>query len=173
MRWRWMTGLAALAAMAWAGAALADGGSAKGPATGLTLPRFESLGVDEAFGRNGPGGDHRIDWVYRRRGLPVEILEEARQWRRVRDPAGDLIWLHESRLTPRRMIMITTAEAPLVSAPRAQARVLARLRSGVVGALVGCLGPWREITVGDRRGWVDASGVWGAPDCTGIAPAQP
>lgn len=155
-------------ALSVAGAAFATTPPKAGPATGEPVPRFESLAVDKAFGRQGPGRDHKITWLYQRRGLPVQVVEETPDWRRVIDPAGDSVWLHASRLSARRTAIVSNAPrtgAPLVSAPRAEARVLAFVAPGVVGQLGGCVGPWRELILDDVRGWIDADALWGAPDC--------
>ncbi|MDH3264304.1 MAG: aspartyl-trna synthetase, partial [Paracoccaceae bacterium] len=53
-----------------AGAAGAD---ERGPVTNLPLPRYVSLKADEANARRGPGTDHRIDWVFRRRDMPLQV----------------------------------------------------------------------------------------------------
>ncbi len=44
--------------------------------TGLPLPRFVSLRAAEVNMRIGPGVRYPIDWVYQRRNLPVEIVDE-------------------------------------------------------------------------------------------------
>jgi len=44
--------------------------------TGLPLPRFVSLRAAEVNLRTGPGVRYPIDWVYHRRGLPVEVIDE-------------------------------------------------------------------------------------------------
>lgn len=163
-----------LAGLMAAGAAANDAGKAAsslGPATGAALPRFESLAADEAFGRRGPGGDHRIEWLYARRGLPVEVVEEAKEWRRVRDPDGALVWMHASRLSPRRTLYVAAPDGvELLAAPRAGAKVLAIAETGVTASIVGCIGSWREVSIGDRRGWVTASAVFAAGACE--APAS-
>jgi SH3-like domain-containing protein len=165
--------VAAGLALALGGHGLAGAETARsvGPATGQPLPRFESLATDEAYGRRGPGFDHRIEWVYRHRGLPVQVLEEAKGWRRVIDPAGESVWMAASRLTAKRTAIVTQAPAsgaPLFAAPRAGAQTIARVEVGASGALVGCIGPWREVDFGAHRGWLAASALWGAPDCQGI-----
>jgi SH3-like domain-containing protein len=136
-----------------------------GSDTRLPVPRYESIAAAEAYGRRGPGKDHRIDWVYRSRGLPVRIVEESGPWRRVRDPAGDEVWMHASRLSPNRTIYVSAA-ATLRSSPRPEAEVVARLAAGVVANLTECVGGWRKVSVPDRAsGWVAAEGLWAGEDC--------
>ena len=64
----------------------------KGSVTGLPLPRFVSLRTDEVNLRTGPGMQYPIEWLYKRRGLPVEVEREFDVWRLVVDPDGVKGW---------------------------------------------------------------------------------
>ena len=66
---------------------------AKGSNTGLPLPRFASLKTDEVNLRSGPGLRYPIEWVYKRRDLPVEIQREFEVWRLVADSDGVKGWV--------------------------------------------------------------------------------
>ena len=57
-------------------AAQEAGDSAKSSESGLPLPRFVSLGANEVNLRTGPDRRYPITWVYKRRGMPVEIIQE-------------------------------------------------------------------------------------------------
>ena len=85
----------------------------KGSATGLPLPRFAALRSDEVNLRAGPGTRYPIDWVYKRRDLPVEILREFEVWRLIQDPDGIKGWVHQATLTGRRAFIVTGGDATL------------------------------------------------------------
>lgn len=160
-----------IAAMAAVAAFLAFGAaSADTPTVGtdsqLPVPRFVSLKTPGANGRHGPGLEHRIDWVYERAGLPLQVTGESGPWRRVVDPDGTVTWMHSQSLDNRRMTYVRV-ETPLRRAARADARTVAFLGAGVVGALTGCEGEWRRVAVGGRVGWVEAAALWGAA-CEGL-----
>ena len=53
--------------------------------SGLPLPRFVSLRSAEVNMRAGPSVRYPVEWVYRRAGLPVEVIAEFDTWRKVRD----------------------------------------------------------------------------------------
>ena len=72
--------------------------------TGLPLPRFVTLRANEVNLRSGPGTRYPIDWVYRRSGMPVEIIDEFDTWRRIRDWQGTEGWVHQSMVQGRRGI---------------------------------------------------------------------
>lgn len=78
----------------------------KGTNTGLPLPRFAALRADKVYMRRGPGDRYPIDWVYHRRGLPVEIEREFDVWRLVEDSDGQKGWVHQATLYGSRTFVI-------------------------------------------------------------------
>lgn len=138
-----------------------------GPDSNLPVPRFASLKTESVNGRRGPGLEHRIDWIYQRAGLPLQITGESGPWRRVRDPDGDQVWMHAQNLESRRTAYVAEP-ATLRRTARQGARAVATLAPGVIGALTGCQGDWRRVAVGGRVGWVENARLWGADDCAGV-----
>mgnify|MGYP006276295049 FL=1 len=153
------------AAEAESAAAAAGPGPARGPVTNLPLPRFVSLKASEGNVRRGPSLQHRIDWVYTRRAMPLEITAEFGHWRRVRDRDGAGGWMHYSLLSGVRTVIVESDMTPLYHRPRADARVLARAEAGVVARLGRCLPAWCRIAADGEGGWVRKSALWGVrPD---------
>ena len=64
--------------------------AAKGP-SGLPLPRFVTLKSKRVNLRIGPGTDYAVSWLYLKSGLPVEIIQEYDNWRRIRDADGTVL----------------------------------------------------------------------------------
>ncbi|QDH13951.1 hypothetical protein E3E12_06885 [Formicincola oecophyllae] len=82
-----------------------------GATTGRPLPRFASLRADRVFLRRGPGERYPVDWVFHRRGLPVEIEREFGVWRLVEDPEGTKGWVHQVTLRGVRTAIVTGTHA--------------------------------------------------------------
>ena len=80
--------------------------SAAPETSGLPLPRFVSLRSGEVNMRAGPGLQYPVEWAYRRRALPVEVVAEYHHWRRVRDREGTEGWIHKSLLSGRRTAVV-------------------------------------------------------------------
>ena len=96
--------------------------------SGLPVPRYVSLKFDEVNARSGPSDDHRLLWVYRVKGLPVQVVAEMGEWRRICDPDGGLSWVHERTTDGHRTVMRTQAgPAPIYRGPRPGAPVTAYL----------------------------------------------
>jgi SH3-like domain-containing protein len=135
----------------------------KGTVTGLPLPRFGVLRSDEVNLRSGPGTRYPIQWVYKRRGLPVEIEREFDNWRLVRDPDGIRGWVHTATLTGRRDFIVGKAEAALRREAKETAPVVALLKPGVIGRIRSCQGgsDWCQVQVSDYRGYLRREQFWG------------
>ena len=137
----------------------------RGPVTNLPLPRYVSMKAAEGNVRRGPSLSHRIDWVYKRRDMPLEVTAEYGQWRRVRDRDGAGGSGHYSLLSGVRTAIVETDMLALYQSPDTNSKVNARLEMGVVGRLGECGLDWCEMTTGGHRGWAQKSALWGvAPD---------
>ena len=129
--------------------------------TGLPLPRFVSLRAAEVNLRTGPGVRYPIDWVYHRRGLPVEVIDEFETWRRIRDHEGTTGWMHQSMLDGRRSILVKGQARLLRRRPQLDAPAVALLEPGVIARLEGCEGAWCRVTVERHAGWLRRGEVFG------------
>ena len=135
------------------------------PGSALGLPRFVSLRAPEVNLRTGPGTRYPIDWVYQRRDLPVEIIDEFDTWRRIRDAEGTAGWVHQSMLQSKRSVQITGEGVSLRRDPQDDSRPLAKLERGVIAKLESCGGAWCVIELDGYKGWIKRAEVWGVyPD---------
>lgn len=161
--------VAAFSAIALSFSASAADAPALGPDSNLPVPRFVSLATEGANGRRGPGVEHRVEWIYERAGLPLQVTAESGPWRRVRDPDGTEVWMHAQNLDNTRTAWVRSeTQARLRTQARPGAAITAYLEPGVIGTLTGCQGPYRRISVSGRVGWVEAEELWGASDCSGL-----
>lgn len=155
---------AAADSAAGAGAAAPAGAPAAEGTSGLPLPRFVSLRSDQVNMRAGPGARYPVDWVYMRRDLPVEVIQEYETWRKIRDPDGAEGWVHQSMLTGRRTIMVRKDKAMLRRTADDTASAAAYLSQGVIGKLLQCPkgSDYCRVEVEGYQGWLRRNELWGA-----------
>ncbi|MEY1554584.1 SH3 domain-containing protein [Yoonia sp. R2331] len=132
-----------------------------GPETNLPLPRFVSLKAQESNVRRGPSLSHRIDWVFRRKSMPLQVIAEYGHWRRVIDREGQGGWVHYTMLSGVRTVIIDTDMTALRAKPDATAHERAVLEAGVIARLGSCAAGWCELTAAGYRGWAPQDGLWG------------
>jgi len=133
--------------------------------SGLELPRFVSLKTDVVNVRRGPSNDHEVAWVFRRKGLPVEIIAEFEHWRRIRDSDGEEGWVYQSLLAGNRTAIVEPwkkgTSVALRKEPQSAAPAVALLKSGVIAEVEKCTGQWCELSVGGYDGWIDQAALFG------------
>lgn len=134
--------------------------------TDLPIPRFVSLKSNKAMMRAGPD-DRRfpIQWEYKRRGLPMEVLREYGIWRQVRDPDGTIGWMNKSLLTGERSGYVFGQIRTLYTSPDLQSRVAWRIEPGTVVTITLCENVWCRVSNGGRSGYILRNQLWGTyPD---------
>lgn len=137
-------------------------------ASGLPLPRFVSLKAAKVNSRIGPGSNYPVDWLYLKSGLPMEIIQEFDNWRRVRDADGAEGWVNQSLLSGKRTAIVAPwqrgkdATFDLMAEPSRDARKVALVQPGAIGAIRLCNGEWCQMAFSGRTGWISQSLVWGA-----------
>jgi SH3-like domain-containing protein len=129
--------------------------------SGLPVPRYSSLRYDRVNGRAGPSRDYPVEWTYERVGLPVVIVRESQDWRKVRDPMGDEVWVNKSQLAAERTA-ITVLDGEIRRSPDTKSGVVARFAAGVVMSLGECRAGWCGVEAEGRRGFARQDQLWGA-----------
>jgi len=173
-KWAWgpcSLALVALLAIAVAAAAEAQPAAPSVPgASGLPLPRFVSLKSDRVNMRKGPGTDYPTAWVYRRAGLPLEVIKEFQGWRQVRDADGAAGWVLQSFLSGRRTALVLPWEvkqgtpAPKVALhynDSGRSRPVAMVEAGVIANIASCDGNWCRVSIDKFRGYIEQKKLWG------------
>jgi len=125
-------------------------------------PYFASLRHDKSWGRRGPSYDQPVLWEYQRRGLPVLVIEQTPQWRKIVDPDGMTVWMHRSRLSTRAMAMVRAkTPAALYRSAGSGQIIIAYADPGALLRLGPCVQVRCQLKAGNIRGWVRKSALWG------------
>jgi len=141
--------------------------------SGLPLPRFVTLKSGRVNLRIGPGRNYPVEWMYLKSGLPVEIIQEYDNWRRIRDSEGTEGWINQSLLSGKRSGIAapwfkgkeTTIQ--MRADPAEDARLVATIEPGAMGEIQACNGNWCQMRFDRYKGWVPQNLIWGAyPDET-------
>jgi SH3-like domain-containing protein len=159
----WLAGAVGLAAVATAGAAWAQ--ADRPTPSGLPVPRYVSLKSGLINARQGPGNDYRILWTYRTRGLPVQVIAETKEWRRICDPQGGVAWVNSGTTGGKRTVMRTRPQPlALRSDPRMTSSIKAYMAGRALAELGDCKNGWCKVKLEGAKGWIPAGEVWGADE---------
>ncbi len=155
-------------------------------ASGLPLPRFVSLKSERVNMRIGPGRDYHVQWLYVRKGLPMEVIQEFGNWRKVRDPIGVEGWILHSLLSGSRAVIVTPWDMPtkeradsstdltkkslpttnMYTAALKNSDIVARIEAGSLAEIENCRDDWCKLNIKSGEdveisGYVLQTKLWG------------
>lgn len=127
------------------------------------VPYWASIRADVLNMRVGPSQDYRIEWVYKRKGLPMKVVRVMEGWRLVQDPDGAQGWVVARLLNPQRSAIVIGEGVAAIRAEADGASALKwNVEPGVVGYLGKCDNGFCEFDAAGHKGWVKADRLWGA-----------
>ncbi|MDE0307482.1 MAG: SH3 domain-containing protein [Albidovulum sp.] len=132
-----------------------------GPVTNLPVPRYVSMKASSGRVRVGPSRSYRVLQKFVVRGVPLRIVGEYDQWRRVQAWDGTGGWMHKSLLTGIRTVIVMVDQTPMRQLPESDSRIKAVSEKGVIGQLGKCNPDWCIVSAGDFSGWMMKSCLWG------------
>lgn len=97
------------------------------------------------------------------RGMPVEVVLTYGEWAKVRDVTGDMAWVEQRLLSPRRNVVVRAATARVRAQPEESASTVMSAERGVLLELVDVQGGWIKVRHRDGiTGFIRSSDIWGA-----------
>jgi len=125
-------------------------------------PYWASIASGEAMMRTGPARNYPGVWLYKRRDLPVRVIQTYPNWRKIVDPDGEQGWMLVTLLSSRRTAMVKPgAPRPVRVRPDSSAPTRYLAEAGVVGRIDHCNGRWCRIEIGKRKGHIAQSDLFG------------
>ena len=122
---------------------------------------FLSLKNTEVNLRQGPSFEYPIKLIYKKKYLPVVILDKSGTWRKIIDFKNNSGWIHISQLSKKKSAINTKNNSVLYKKSTIYSKPIAKLEIGRLVLIEKCKVKWCKITTGDFKGWVFKSSLWG------------
>ena len=122
---------------------------------------FLSLKNSEVNLRQGPSFEYPIKLIYKKKFLPVIILDKSETWRKIKDFENNSGWIHISQLSKKKSAINTKNNSVLYKKSTIYSKPIARLEIGRLVLIKKCKEKWCKITSGGFKGWVFENSLWG------------
>ena len=122
---------------------------------------FLTLKNAEVNLRQGPSFKYPIKLIYKKKYLPVIILDKSETWRKISDFEDNSGWIHISQLSKKKSAINTKNNSVLYKKSTIYSKPIARLEVGRLVLIKKCKEKWCKITSGSFKGWVFESSLWG------------
>ena len=122
---------------------------------------FLTLKNKEVNLRQGPSFEYPIKLIYKKKYLPVAILDKSETWRKITDFQNNSGWIHISQLSKKKTAICIKNNSVLYKKPTIFSKPIAKLEIGRLVLIKRCKVEWCKIISGDFSGWVYKNSLWG------------
>ncbi len=131
---------------------------------------FESLNADEYFLtlrndkvnlRQGPSFEYPIKLFYKKKFLPVLILDKFENFKKIRDHENNTGWVHISQLSKKKAAITINDDQIIFNKPSTYSKPFAILKKGKLCKIHKCKDAWCKVSVEKYKGWVKKEILWG------------
>ena len=122
---------------------------------------YLTLRNDKVNLRQGPSLEHPIKLVYKKKYLPVLIIDTSYNFRKIIDHENNSGWVHISQLSKKKSALNISNNLIVFKKPSYYSKPLAVLEKGRLCFIKKCKNKWCKIKTGDFTGWVEKKGLSG------------
>ena len=110
--------------------------------------------------RMGPGLDYPVKFIYKKKYLPVKVIDKKENFRKVIDHKKNSGWIHISQLKKVNSVIVLSNRI-LFKKPTFNSKPIANIESGKLFVLEKCKKNWCKISSQNYSGWINMLNVWG------------
>ena len=111
--------------------------------------------------RQGPSFDYPIKLIYKKKYLPVIILNKVETWRQIKDHQNNSGWIHISQLTKKKSAININENSIVYKNPTVYSKPIVKLKIGRLVLIKKCKKEWCQIETGNYKGWTLKKFLWG------------
>jgi len=111
--------------------------------------------------RKGPSFDYPIELIYKKKYLPVIIINKIETWRQIKDHQNNSGWIHISQLSKRKSAINIIENSIVYKKPTIYSKPIVKLKTGRLVLIKKCKKNWCKISSGKFNGWIFENSLWG------------
>ena len=122
---------------------------------------FLTLRFDEVNLRQGPSRKYPVKIFYKKKYLPVLILDQFENFRKIKDHENNTGWIHVSQLSKKKAAIVITDNLIMFKKSTIYSKPLAILQKGKLTKIIKCREGWCKAKTEGYIGWVKKDSLWG------------
>ena len=125
------------------------------------IENFLTLKNNEVYLRQGPSFEYPIKLVYKKKYLPVIIIDKLENWRKIKDFENNSGWIHVSQLSKKKSAINIKNNSILYKKSTIFSKPIAKLENGRLILIKKCIEDWCKIVSENYEGWILKKTLWG------------
>ena len=110
--------------------------------------------------RYGPSFEYPIKYIYKKKFLPLKVIDKKENFRRIIDHKNNSGWIHVSQLKKVNSLIVSE-DTILFSKASKFSKPLAKLEKGKLLIVKKCQENWCKVSDENYLGWINTNNVWG------------
>ena len=110
--------------------------------------------------RYGPSFNYPIKFIYKKKFLPVQVIDKKENFRRVIDHKKNSGWIHISQLQKVESI-VTLVDTNIFKKASKFSKPIAKLNRGRLLLVKKCEKNWCKVQTDKYTGWIEIINIWG------------
>ena len=127
----------------------------------VELKKFMSLKNNKVYLRQGPSFEYPVKLIYKKKYLPVEIIDRSETWRKIKDFEKNSGWIHISQLSRKKSALNIKNNSILYKKPTIFSKPIAKIEKGKLVLIKKCKIKWCNIKSKKFNGWIIKDFLWG------------
>ena len=125
------------------------------------VAEIRSLKNNKVNVRLGPSKNYPIKFVYEKKYLPVIVVDNHYNWRKITDYENDTGWVHISQLSKTKTTLTTKNNQVIFSSPTIYSKPKVKLEIYQVLIVNKCETKWCKVKNTKTSGWIQKEHLWG------------
>ena len=122
---------------------------------------FLTLKYNKVKVRQGPSFKYPVKFIYKKKYLPIKIIDSKDNFRKITDLKNNNGWIHVSQLTKKKSAINIHNLSIIFKKPNIYSQPMAKLEKGKIVIVKKCKEDWCKIITNDYKGWIFKNYLWG------------
>ena len=110
--------------------------------------------------RYGPNLNSPIKYIYKKKFLPVKVIDKKENFRRIIDFKNNSGWIHTSQLKKAKSFILLEDQL-LFSKPTKYSKPILKITKGRLLLIKKCKKNWCRVKTEEYMGWLKVENIWG------------
>ena len=121
---------------------------------------FVMLRYNKVNVRYGPDSNSPIKYIYKKKFLPLKVIDKKEHFRKIIDHKKNSGWIHSSQIKKSNSFILLYDQI-LFSKPTKYSKPIVKISKGRLLLVKKCKNNWCKVKTEDYLGWIVANNVWG------------
>ena len=122
---------------------------------------FLTLKYNKVKVRQGPSFKYPVKFIYKKKYLPVIIIDSKDNFKKIIDLKKNNGWIHVSQLTKKNSAINIHDLSIIFKKPNIYSQPMAKLEKGKMVIVKKCKEDWCKVNTDNFLGWVKKENLWG------------